>query len=143
MSKFIVVYLPKDALRIETKYFGPFDDFIEAENFLGTLPAAIYCDCKFIEELSPPIPVAPHGWSVADTSVEVPAVAEGNRWASYAEFQRRMASYGFISTPITEEQFALCDKLSYDAVYGIACDVNAGLSFEVAVAVNTKWEAAQ
>lgn len=54
----------------------------------------------------------------------------------YHEFQRYMANYGFVSTPITEEEYARCAGLDDNVTYGIACDVNAGIPFEEAYRIN-------
>lgn len=51
---FIVSYRAKDALHIETKYFGPFDRWADADDCLCALPAAIDCGHKFIIELEQP-----------------------------------------------------------------------------------------
>lgn len=51
---FIVVYRPKDALQAQTEFHGPFTEYLDAEDHLCTLPAAIDCDCKYIDCLIPP-----------------------------------------------------------------------------------------
>ncbi len=50
---FIVIYQAKGDLNINRKHYGPFMHYIQAEDFLGTLPAAIDCEVKYIEELVP------------------------------------------------------------------------------------------
>lgn len=59
---------------------------------------------------------------------------------SYAEFQEYMANYGFPNCPLSEEQFNEARNLGAldDDMYGIACDVNAGIDFHVAVKLNTQ-----
>lgn len=61
---------------------------------------------------------------------------------TYAEFQSYMAHWGFTSTPITEDQYNICvrDGLDINAIYGVACDVNAGIRFSRALAVNMVTE---
>lgn len=51
---FIVIYQPKGALNCERQHHGPFMHYLQAEDFLGTLPPAIDCEVKYIEELIPP-----------------------------------------------------------------------------------------
>ena len=55
-----------------------------------------------------------------------------------ATAQRDFARYGFVSCPLTEEQLARLYRLNVklDQVYGIGCDVNAGVDFDRAVEVN-------
>ncbi len=50
---FIVIYQAKGDLNLNRKHYGPFMHYIQAEDFLGTLPAAIDCEVKYIEELIP------------------------------------------------------------------------------------------
>jgi hypothetical protein len=66
VTKYLVIYQPKGALRCETKYFGPFNNFGNAYNYLAQLPAAIDCECKFVQEIDAPIPLGgvPSGWSL-------------------------------------------------------------------------------
>lgn len=61
--KLIVIYRPHNELNINTRYYGPFDSWCEAEDHLATLPAlgihkpAEDLDnpgCKFIQELTAP-----------------------------------------------------------------------------------------
>lgn len=40
--KHIVIYRPHGRLNIETKYYGPFDDFDTAYDYLCSLPALGY-----------------------------------------------------------------------------------------------------
>lgn len=69
MTKWLVIYRPKDALQCETKYFGPFNNFSNAEAYLAKLPPVADCDCKFIQETDAPVPVPdntyPRGWEFA------------------------------------------------------------------------------
>lgn len=57
---------------------------------------------------------------------------------SYTEFQQYMARYGFVSCPLSELQFneALAYGATVDQLYGIACDVNAGVAFSLACRAN-------
>ena len=50
---------------------------------------------------------------------------------TYSEFQQYLASYGFISTPITSDKYAFLVDSGHDvdSCYGIACDVAAGFDF--------------
>lgn len=59
---------------------------------------------------------------------------------TYAEFQAYMAKYGFVSCPLTEEQFTYCiaTGMNVDTLYGVACDVNAGIDFLRAVEINNE-----
>jgi len=61
---------------------------------------------------------------------------------TYPEFQRYMANYGFVNTPLTETQYAICvrDGLDINSIYSVACDVNAGLRFSRALAVHMVTE---
>lgn len=61
---------------------------------------------------------------------------------TYAEFQTYMAKYGFVACPITESQYNICirDGLDINDIYGVACDVNAGLRFSKALAINMRVE---
>lgn len=52
---FLISYRAKDALHIETQFIGPFDTFDEAYDFLATLPPAIECEHKFVQEMVVPI----------------------------------------------------------------------------------------
>lgn len=56
----------------------------------------------------------------------------------YSEFQQYCARFGFIETPITEEQFDHCVSLglSDQGIYGVACDVLADIEFHTAVGAN-------
>jgi hypothetical protein len=51
---FIVSYRALNALHIETQYFGPFDTYIDAEDFICALPPVIECAHKFIITLDAP-----------------------------------------------------------------------------------------
>lgn len=58
---------------------------------------------------------------------------------AYAEYQAYMARYGFIECPLTEEQFNEASaKLHEDDLYGLGCDVNAGVDFHVAMKINDR-----
>jgi len=50
----IVSYRPAGALHIDTQYYGPFDTYADADDFLCALPPAIECEHKFIIELKHP-----------------------------------------------------------------------------------------
>lgn len=62
---FIVIYREHGQLNLETKYIGPFHDWLEAYEILCSLPALGSCPSdkepgvKFIEELTP------HEWRPA------------------------------------------------------------------------------
>lgn len=51
-----------------------------------------------------------------------------------AQVESMLARYGFHSCPLFREQIevAFKEKLSVDGCYGLACDVNAGVDFNVA-----------
>jgi len=58
---------------------------------------------------------------------------------TYAEFQSYMARYGFPQCPLSEDQFKRAQaKLGDDALFGVACDVNAGVDFATALKVNAR-----
>jgi hypothetical protein len=44
-------------------------------------------------------------------------------------------NYGFSSCPLSDEQLCELERrcVNHDFIYGIGCDVNAGVDFEVAV----------
>ena len=48
---------------------------------------------------------------------------------------REFATYGFVGCPLTEDQLKHLYKLNVklDRIYGIGCDVNAGIPFEEAL----------
>lgn len=50
---------------------------------------------------------------------------------TYAEYKAMMAYYGFVTCPLTEAQFVRAKGLSLtvDDLYGLGCDVNAGVPF--------------
>ncbi|QXV74020.1 hypothetical protein [Rhizobium phage RHEph12] len=58
---------------------------------------------------------------------------------TYAEYQAYMAKYGFISCPLTEAQFDEAratlenDEALFGVLFGVGCDVNAGVDFHVAL----------
>ena len=57
--------------------------------------------------------------------------------ADYEGFCLYMAKFGFPNCPLSFAQFAIIyRKATLDQAYGIACDVNAGVSFLEAVRVN-------
>lgn len=59
---------------------------------------------------------------------------------SYPNFQRLLAMRGFTSSPLSETEYyaAVVAGRSYDAIHGIACDVNAGIDFASALTLN-EW----
>ncbi len=59
---------------------------------------------------------------------------------TYGDFVAYMAKYGFIACPLSEAQHAEARELGADDadMFGIACDVNAGVDFHVAVKLNTQ-----
>ena len=58
---------------------------------------------------------------------------------TYAEFQAYMARYGFPQCPLSEDQFKHAQAtLGDDALFGVACDVNAGVDFATALKVNAR-----
>lgn len=59
---------------------------------------------------------------------------------TYHEYQAYMAKYGFVPCPLTEDQFndAHMKGATDDDMFGIGCDVNAGVDFNVAVKINTQ-----
>ena len=54
---------------------------------------------------------------------------------SYSDFQQYCANYGFINTPITNEEYwtLIGNGFTLDDIYSIACDVNVGFSMELAI----------
>lgn len=59
---------------------------------------------------------------------------------TYAEYQSYMARYGFVECPLTIEQFEEASKVLHeDDMYGLGCDVNAGVDFNVAMKVNNRY----
>ena len=62
---------------------------------------------------------------------------DGDEQMTYAEFQAYMARYGFPQCPLSEAQFKRAQaELGDDALFGVACDVNAGVAFATALRVN-------
>lgn len=59
---------------------------------------------------------------------------------TYDEYRQYMAKYGFVNCPLTEDQYREAHELGAtgDDMYGIGCDVNAGVDFYVAVKLNTQ-----
>lgn len=57
---------------------------------------------------------------------------------TYAEYQKMMAHYGFVRCPLTWDQFmtARLKGASDTALWGIGCDVNAGVELHRAIEVN-------
>ncbi len=53
----------------------------------------------------------------------------------YEAYQQYMARYGFTSSPLIQEQFQYCRDHKVDW-YGVSCDVNAGVDFNVACKIN-------
>lgn len=56
---------------------------------------------------------------------------------TYQEFRKYMLSYGFLDCVLTEAQYAICvrDGLDLDGIYGVACDVECGIKFSRALAI--------
>jgi hypothetical protein len=52
---------------------------------------------------------------------------------TYADFCAHIASYGFISNPMTSAEYDKLSHLDTNILYGIVCDLNAGISFRRAV----------
>lgn len=52
---FMVSFRAQGALHIETKFFGPFETYGEADDCLCALPPASKCEHKYIVELTPPV----------------------------------------------------------------------------------------
>lgn len=55
---------------------------------------------------------------------------------SYAEYQRMCAFYGFVGTPLTEDEYARAMVFTgndIDEVYAIGCDVAAGFELETLI----------
>lgn len=59
---------------------------------------------------------------------------------TYDEFTAYLAKYGFTPCPITNEQFdgLKAEGFHDDDFYGLACDVLAGVDFNVAVKMNNR-----
>ena len=57
---------------------------------------------------------------------------------TYADFSRYLANHGFIENPLTEEQYDFLQATGFPEsnVYGVACDVNALVDFNVARLIN-------
>ena len=58
------------------------------------------------------------------------------------EAQAMFAFYGFVPVPLTEHQLGICYRRNIPVAdtYPIGCDVNAGLKFNEALAINTQGE---
>lgn len=58
---------------------------------------------------------------------------------TYEEFRAYLARYGFTSCPVSKYEYEACQLLglTQDQIYGVACDVNAGLTFQRALACNS------
>ena len=56
----------------------------------------------------------------------------------YENFTAYLMKYGFTRNPLSKAQFQRCqdEGLSDNALYGIACDMNAGLPFADAYSIN-------
>ena len=54
MQQYAVMFKAKDALNCDQQVFGPFASYIEAEDFLCTLPVALYCDWKYVIPMAMP-----------------------------------------------------------------------------------------
>lgn len=60
---------------------------------------------------------------------------------TYDEFQKYMAKYGFIKCPLNAREYWIARdtfNATIDQLYGIACDVNAGVKFTAALVANTQ-----
>jgi hypothetical protein len=59
---------------------------------------------------------------------------------SYSDFQQYCASNGFINTPITDQEYwtLIGNGLQMYYIYSVACDVNAGFSFQEAMQESIK-----
>lgn len=57
---------------------------------------------------------------------------------TYKEYQKMMAHYGFIRCPLTEEEFnhAVAMGATDAALWGIGCDMAAGVELDRAIEVN-------
>jgi hypothetical protein len=57
---------------------------------------------------------------------------------TYSEFQQYCARFGFIDTPLTEDQFDHCVDvgLSIEGMYNVACDIAGDIEFNTAVSGN-------
>ena len=55
---------------------------------------------------------------------------------TYKEFQQYLAKYGFLKTPMSEEEYASLKDYSDYSCYRIACDLTNGLSFNEALEAN-------
>ena len=55
----------------------------------------------------------------------------------YSEYQRIMAMYGFVTCPLSEPQYvtAQAKGIGADEMYGLGCDVNAGIPFKRALSI--------
>jgi len=49
--QFVVIFRAKDALQIETHFYGPYATYEAAEEKVMSLPVARDCECKYISEL--------------------------------------------------------------------------------------------
>lgn len=61
---------------------------------------------------------------------------------TYPDFQQYCARFGFVDTPLTQEEFNHCVDAGLDdeGIYGVACDVLAAIDFDAAVAGNLYQE---
>lgn len=61
---------------------------------------------------------------------------------TYADFSRYLANHGFPENPLTEEQYEILQGTGFPEsnVYGVACDVNALVDFNVARLINDPRE---
>lgn len=60
---YFVIIKPKHGLNAMTQYVGPFGTYAAAEAALCNMPAAIHCDCKWIERTQPAFDQ--EGWDAA------------------------------------------------------------------------------
>lgn len=58
-----------------------------------------------------------------------------------AAVKEEAARYGFVNFPLTDEEleFAYNEGMEVSEMYGVVCDVNAGLSFEEALGIASGW----
>lgn len=58
-----------------------------------------------------------------------------------AAVKEEAARYGFVNFPLTDEEleYAYNEGLEVSEMYGVVCDVSAGLSFEEALGIASDW----
>lgn len=59
---------------------------------------------------------------------------------TYREYQQYMAKYGFSACPLLESEFTFAKEsgATDDQLYGIGCDVSAGIRLQRAIEINTR-----